>query len=154
MIDSYSATSFIIGFLIIFGVVIPIFDKIPKVKDVISLRWLLVVVYSSLCIGVILDFGHLSNSVRLSVVIGSLVLSAIFLVVRSFEKAAVKNWKLPRTRAKVQKGDIHAEISMNPKLKDDLSNFILSKEHDEDYEEIMNNALFKGDLKQDEEKKK
>ena len=100
MIDSYTATTVLIGFLIIFGVLLPILDKLPKIKDVISLRWTIVVIYSALCIGVIIDFDHLDTSVRFAVVIGGIILSAIFLLVRSLEKAAVNRWKFPRFRGR------------------------------------------------------
>lgn len=116
MIDSYTATSVLIGFLLIFGVLLPILDKLPKVRDVISFRWTIVVIYSALCIGVIIDFEHLDTSVRFAVVIGGIILSALFLLVRSLEKAAVNRWKFPRMRGKVQKGNINAELSVNPKL--------------------------------------
>ena len=89
MIDSYTATSVIVGFLLIFGLVLPILDRVPKIKDFISFRWILVVVYLSLSIGVIIDFGHLDTSVRFAVVVGGIILSSLFLLVRSLEKAAV-----------------------------------------------------------------
>lgn len=116
MIDSYTATSVIVGFLVIFGVLLPILDKIPKIRDIVSFRWTVVVIYSALSIGVIIDFAHLDTSVRFSVVIGGIVLSAIFLIVRSIEKAALNDWHLPRTRASVKKGDIQAELSVHPKI--------------------------------------
>lgn len=116
MIDSYTATSVIVGFLVIFGVILPIIDKIPKIRDIVSFRWTIVVIYSALAIGVIIDFAHLDTSVRFAVVIGGIILSALFLIVRSIEKAAVNNWKLPRTRASVKKGNVSAELSLHPRL--------------------------------------
>ncbi len=168
MVDSYTATSVIVGFLVIFGIILPVFDKIPKIKDFISLRWTVVVVYSAMCIGVIIDFNHLDTSVRFAVIIGGIVLSAIFLLVRSLEKAAVNKWKFPRVRGSVKKGDVQAEISLaeksqlgnqkgisslscnnendNEKKNDEsmkeLSNFILSQDQDSiDFSEKMNQAL-------------
>ena len=115
MIDSYTATSVLVGFLIIFGIVIPFFDKLPKIRDFISLRWTIVVIYSAMCIGVIIDFNHLDTSVRFAVVIGGIVLSAIFLLVRSLEKAAVNRWHFPKIRGSIKKGDAQAEISLAEK---------------------------------------
>lgn len=145
MIDSYTATYVLAGFLIIFGIILPILDRIPKVKDFISFRWTIVVVYSAMCIGVIIDFNHLDTSVRFAVVIGGIVLSAIFLLVRSLEKAMINRWKFPRMRGKVQKGNIQAELSVNPKLDEsrmkELSSFVNSHDEEVDFDDVMNKAL-------------
>lgn len=120
MIDSYTATSVVIIFLIIFSILIPILDRLPKIRDFISLRWILVAVYSAMCLGVLLDFSHLDNTTRFTVVIGGIVLSALFLLVRSVEKAMFNDWKMPGFRSKLSKGDVQAELSFNPKLKRNL----------------------------------
>lgn len=154
MIDSYTATSVLVAFILIFGLVIPILDKIPFVKNFISLRWSIVVIYSAMCLGVILDFSHLDSSVRFAVVIGGILLSSLFLVVRSLEKAAVNNWRFPRFRGRVQKGNTSGEISVNPKLESsrikELSNFVVSQK-EEDYDKVMNEALFIDKLKEEKE---
>ena len=103
----------------------------PKIKDFISLRWILVAIYSAMCLGVILDFSHLDNSVRFAVVVGGIVLSAIFLLVRSIEKAITNNWNIPKIRSKLSKGDVQAELSVNPKL--DPSHSQLNAIEDNDY---------------------
>lgn len=154
MIDSYTATSIVVSFLIVFGLIIPILDRIPKVKDFISFRWILVVVYSAMCLGVIIDFEHLDTSVRLAVVVGGIVLSSLFLLVRSIEKAAVNKWKFPRVRGKVQKGNISGELSVSSKLEEskigekrvrELSKFVTSQD-EKDYDDVMNSALFSQEI--------
>ena len=171
MIDSYTATCVLIGFLIIFGVILPIFDKLPKIKDFISLRWTIIVIYSAMCIGVIIDFNHLDTSVRFAVVVGGIVLSAIFLLVRSLEKAAVNKWKFPRVRGSIRKGDTQAEISLaeksqlgfspseknetnkNEENMKELSNFVLSQDQSSiDFDEKMNQAMSIGMAKQQQKK--
>ena len=131
MIDSYTATYVIITFLFILCIILPILEHIPKIKDFISLRWILVAIYSAMCLGVILDFSHLDNSVRFAVVVGGIVLSAIFLLVRSIEKAITNNWNIPKIRSKLSKGDVQAELSVNPKL--DPSHSQLNVIEDNDY---------------------
>ena len=131
MIDSYTATYVIITFLFILCIILPILEHIPKIKDFISLRWILVAIYSAMCLGVILDFSHLDNSVRFAVVVGCIVLSAIFLLVRSIEKAITNNWNIPKIRSKLSKGDVQAELSVNPKL--DPSHSQLNAIEDNDY---------------------
>lgn len=146
MIDSYMATVVLLSFLFIFGIILPILDKAPVIKDFISFRWTIVVIYSALCIGVIIDFDHLDTSVRFAVVIGGIVLAALFLIVRSLEKAAVNRWKFPRMRGKVQKGNIQAELSVNPKIEqtpsqDEISKVVLNKSDDVSFEESLNKAM-------------
>lgn len=131
MIDSYTATYVIITFLFILCIILPILEHIPKIKDFISLRWILVAIYSAMCLGVILDFSHLDNSVRFAVVVGGIVLSAIFLLVRSIEKAITNNWNIPKIRSKLSKGDVQAELSVNPKL--DPSHLQINAIEDNDY---------------------
>lgn len=131
MIDSYTATYVIITFLFILCIILPILEHMPKIKDFISLRWILVAIYSAMCLGVILDFSHLDNSVRFAVVVGGIVLSAIFLLVRSIEKAITNNWNIPKIRSKLSKGDVQAELSVNPKL--DPSHSQLNAIEDNDY---------------------
>ena len=121
MIDSYTATTVIIGFLVVFGLILPILDKIPKVKSIISFRWSIVVIYSAMCLGVLIDFEHLDNAVRFLVVLGGILLSSIFIFVRSYEKASVNNWKIPHARASVSKGDVSAEFSVSSKINKDES---------------------------------
>lgn len=131
MIDSYTATYVIITFLFILCIIIPILEHMPKIKDFISLRWILVAIYSAMCLGVILDFSHLDNSVRFAVVVGGIVLSAIYLLVRSIEKAITNNWNIPKIRSKLSKGDVQAELSVNPKL--DPSHLQINAIEDNDY---------------------
>ena len=119
MIDSKSATIVLICFLIVFGIIIPILDKIPFVRSFISFRWLIIVIYSSMALGAILDFDHLDDTVRFVVVLGGILLSALLVIIRSLEKAAVNRWHLPHTRAKVRKGDVAASLSVCPKIEED-----------------------------------
>ena len=117
MIDPVTATMIIVGFIIIFGIILPIFEKLPKIKSIVSLRWTLVVIYSAMGLGVIINFEHLDMQVRFLVVLGAILLSAIFLLVRSYEKANINHWKIPHARASLSKGDVQAELSVSSKVK-------------------------------------
>ena len=130
MIDSYIATYILVGFLVIFGMLLPIIEKLPKIRNVVSLRWTLVVIYSAMCLGVILDFSHLDTSVRLAVIVGGILLSAIFVIVRSVEKFTYYHWKFPHTEAKVSHKDTKAEICIIPDSEDEKPVTITTKEDD------------------------
>lgn len=141
MIDSYTATYVLAGFLVIFGVLLPIVDKIPKVKSVVSFRWTIVVIYSAMCLGVIIDFGHLDTSVRFAVVIGGILLSALFMVVRSREKAAINGWQLPHTRTSIKHGDIQAELSVSPKTIQEIAKQVDTSSKNPEYKKKRRKEL-------------
>lgn len=75
--------------LVFIGVMllIPVIERIPILGRTVSLRWILVVVTSSLMLGVIINFGDLSDDIKKCVIIGGMILAALFLVARSIEKA-------------------------------------------------------------------
>lgn len=113
MISPELALFTIISFLVIFGVILPIVDRIPSFSKFISFRWCLVVAFTSVLIGVIVDFSHLSDAVRLAVVIGVLVIGGIYILFRSLEKMMANGWSLGVTNIEVSKGDVRANIKMD-----------------------------------------
>jgi hypothetical protein len=115
MIDPYSATAILAAFLVIWGVIIPVCGVIPKVKEVISLRYMIVVVFLAATIGVIIDFSALDDATRNTVIIGGAILSGLFILVRSLEKALYNGWLgSQRINAHVEKGDIKAGVEIDP----------------------------------------
>lgn len=129
MIDPEMATYIVCSFIIIFALIVPTCAVIPKLKEIISYRWLVVVTYLAITIGVIVDFEHLDDTVRGAVILGGAVLSGLFIVLRSIEKGLYMGWLGGgRVEASVEKGDAKAKVSYIPdkpkeehrKEKDDL----------------------------------
>ena len=112
MIEPYSATAIITAFLIIWAIIIPILGTIPKVREIISYRYLTVTVFLACMIGVIINFSGLETSVRMAVIVGTAILSGLYLLIRSFEKAAYNGWIDRKIEAKVSKGDISAQVTL------------------------------------------
>jgi hypothetical protein len=108
MIEPYSATTIILLFLLVFGLIVPIIGTIPKLKEIVSLRYLTLVVWLACMIGIIVNFGALPESIKLAVVIGCGIMSATFILVRSYEKVSYNH----NLKAIVQKGDAKAEIEI------------------------------------------
>lgn len=75
--------------LVLIGVMllIPAFEKIPILGKAVSLRWSLIVVTTAMMVGVIINFSDLSDDIKKCVIIGGMILAALFLVARSIEKA-------------------------------------------------------------------
>ena len=116
MIEPNFATGILIIFLIIWGLLFPIIGVIPKVREMISLRYLTLIVWLACMIGVIVNFGALADSVKMAVVIGTGVLSGVFILVRSYEKVSYNH----NLKASVSKGDAKAEIEIkNVEKKDE-----------------------------------
>ena len=116
MIESVSATIIILAFLVLFAVVIPVCGCIPKIKETISLRWLVVVVFLACMIGVIINYRELDTEIKRIVVIGAAILSGLYLAVRSVEKWLFNGFiSGRRIEAQVQKGDLAAKVVIDKK---------------------------------------
>lgn len=115
MIDPDTATKIMVGFLIVMGIIIPVCGVIPKVREVISLRYLIVVVFLAASLGVIIDFAELDTSIRATVLVSTAILSGAFILLRSIEKAFYNRWiGNGKIEASLEKGDLHAKLKVTP----------------------------------------
>lgn len=123
MISPTFATWIIIGFLVIFGVVLPVLNK--KLPKFVSYRWCVIVVILAILIGSVIDFGGLSENVRYAIIVGSLVIAGGYILLRTLEKALANGW-FRGAEIEAEKGDIKVkgrfgakpESDNNPKQKD------------------------------------
>ena len=115
MIDAYPATIIMAVFMIIFGIVLPIMDKSKRFGKFISLRYAVLVVFLAMALGVILDFSHLENNVRMTVVLGTMIVGGIFILIRTWEKAASKGWSIGIRKIEASKGDAKVTVDVDDK---------------------------------------
>ena len=108
MINPAFATAIIISFIIMFGVGVPILNR--KAPKYVSYRWCVVVVLLALIIGVVIDFATLSDGVRKIVLVGGIVVSGVYVLLRTIEKALANGW-LSGAQIEAKKGDIEVKIS-------------------------------------------
>lgn len=114
-----ATTIVLIGFLVVMGVVVPICGVFEKIREVISLRWLVIVTILALTLGAVIDFDHLDDASRLGIIIGGMVIGGLFVLLRTYEKCKAKGWAFPSIPPIVlKKGDISAEIG-NARESDD-----------------------------------
>lgn len=99
----------IVLFVLVFGVIIPVLDKIKIFKPFVSFRWSVIVVLLAALIGAIIDFSHLTEDVRLAVVIGAIIVSGGYVLIRTFEKLVFNGYTFGLKKISVQKGDVSAE---------------------------------------------
>lgn len=107
MLSPETATIIIVAFLVVFGVILPIFNR--KLPKFISYRWCVIVVILALLIGAVLDFGALSDEVRYALVVGALVIAGGYVLLRTIEKTLAHGW-LRGVRLDVRKGDASASL--------------------------------------------
>ena len=113
MITPQMATIIILCFIGLFGIVLPILDKVPVIRNFISFRWSIIIVFLAMMLGALLDFSHLSDSFRITLCIGVMILSGAYILIRSYEKVAANGWSLNINKLKVEKGDIKAELDLS-----------------------------------------
>lgn len=120
MVDAYHTTFIVLG-LIALLLLIPAFECIPRLKDHISRRYIITIVILAIFLGAIIDFGHLSDSVRLAVVLVCSVSVLSYLILMSIEKWMANGWGFNHNlKASVSKGDAKAEIEIkNVEKKDE-----------------------------------
>ena len=106
MLDATHTLFFIIGFLVLFSIVMPLVARITK----ISFTWTLVIVYLGILFGVILDFSHLTNEVRMILAIGSILVSVAYILSHVSEKARARGEQMRLPEMHVKKGNTHVNV--------------------------------------------
>ena len=86
MIEPTTTTVIILSLLAIL-MSLPLIEIIPRVGKIVSLRWAIVAIVVTLMVAVILDFSHLSDDIRKTVIVGGLCTGGLWIVARSVEKA-------------------------------------------------------------------
>jgi len=112
MISPIAATVIIVVFILLFGVGVPILNK--KAPKYISYRWCVIVVILAILIGSVIDFKALSDDIRQIILIGCLVISGVYVLLRTIEKALANNW-LHGAKLEAKKGDISIKLTSDDK---------------------------------------
>lgn len=115
MISPTFATWIIVGFMVIFGVVLPVLNK--KFPKFVSYRWCVIVVILAILIGSVIDFDALSENVRYALIVGSLVIAGGYILLRTIEKALANGW-LRGAEIEAEKGDIKVKGRFGQKPED------------------------------------
>lgn len=108
MIDPTPATLIVVAFILIFGALLPVFNRIAP--RYVSYRWCVVVVLLALLIGSVIDFDGLDSSARQIILIGGQVVSGLYVVLRTVEKALANGW-LNGAQIEAKKGDISVKVT-------------------------------------------
>ena len=91
-VDAYMATWITIALIAFLLIVVPLLEKIPKLKDCVSRRWVIVTITTTLMVSVVINFKHLNDSVREAIIIGGFVVGIAYIIIRSVESLIDKGW--------------------------------------------------------------
>ena len=144
-VDAYMATWIAIALIAFLLIIVPLVERIPKIGECISHRWIVVTVAITLMVAVVINFEHLDNGVRGSIIIGGFIVSIMYILLRSLEKALAKGWSFGVKRIE---GDWeHKRVEVE--LDDHVQNNSQSQEHTQEHTQSQENEPEKSEDRRD-----
>ena len=113
-VDAYMATWITIALIAFLLIIVPLVERIPKIGECISRRWVVVTVTTTLMVAVVINFEHLDNGVRGSIIIGGFIVGITYILLRSFEKALAKGWSFGVKRIEGDWEHKRVEVELDP----------------------------------------
>ena len=138
-VDAYMATWIAISLIAFLLIIVPLIERIPKIGECISHRWIVVTVAITLMVAVVINFEHLDNGVRGSIIIGGFIVSIMYILLRSLEKALAKGWSFGVKRIEGDWEHKRVEVEMDPTTPH--QNTSQSQEHEPEKSEDKRDAI-------------
>ena len=113
-VDAYMATWITLILIAFLLIIVPLIERIPKIGECISRRWVVVTIAMTLMVAVVINFEHLDNGVRGSIIIGGFIVGIMYILLRSFEKALAKGWTFGVKRIEGDWEHKRVEVEMDP----------------------------------------
>ena len=113
-VDAYMATWRTVSLIAFLLIIVPLIERIPKIGECISRRWVVVTVAITLMVAVVINFEHLDNGVRGSIIIGGFIVSIMYILLRSLEKALAKGWSFGVKRIEGDWEHKRVEVEIDP----------------------------------------
>lgn len=113
-VDAYLATWIAIALIAFLLIIVPLIERIPKLGECISHRWIVVTVAITLMVAVVINFEHLDNGVRGSIIVGGFIVSIMYILLRSLEKALAKGWSFGVKRIEGDWEHKRVEVEIDP----------------------------------------
>ena len=128
-VDAYMATWIAISLIAFLLIIVPLIERIPKIGECISHRWIVVTVTTTLMVAVVINFEHLDNGVRGSIIIGGFIVSIMYILLRSLEKALAKGWSFGVKRIEGDWEHKRVEVEMDDHVQNNSQSQSQSQEH-------------------------
>ena len=145
-VDAYMATWIAISLIAFLLIIVPLIERIPKIGECISHRWIVVTVTTTLMVAVVINFEHLDNGVRGSIIIGGFIVSIMYILLRSLEKALAKGWSFGVKRIEGDWEHKRVEVEMDPTPPQNTSQ---SQEHTPEHSQSQEHESEKSEDKRD-----
>ena len=113
-VDAYMATWIAISLIAFLLIIVPLVERIPKIGDCVSRRWVVVTVTTTLMVAVVINFDHLDDGVRGSIIIGGFIVGITYILLRSLEKALAKGWSFGVKRIEGDWEHKRVEVEIDP----------------------------------------
>ena len=146
-VDAYMATWIAISLIAFLLIIVPLIERIPKIGECISHRWIVVTVTTTLMVAVVINFDHLDNGVRGSIIIGGFIVSIMYILLRSLEKALAKGWSFGVKRIegdwehKRVEVELDDHVQSNPQSQEHTQEHTQSQEHESEKPEDKRDAI-------------
>lgn len=137
-VDAYMATWITVSLIAFLLIIVPLIERIPKIGECISHRWIVVTVAITLMVAVVINFEHLDNGVRGSIIIGGFIVSIMYILLRSLEKALAKGWSFGVKRIEGDWEHKRVEVEIDPAPPQNTSQ---SQEHEPEKPEDKRDAI-------------
>lgn len=137
-VDAYMATWIALALIAFLLIIVPLVERIPKIGECISRRWVVVTVAITLMVAVVINFEHLDNGVRGSIIIGGFIVSIMYILLRSLEKALAKGWSFGVKRIEGDWEHKRVEVEIDPAPPQKTSQ---SQEHESEKSEDKHDAI-------------
>ena len=128
-VDAYMATWIAISLIAFLLIIVPLIERIPKIGECISHRWIVVTVTTTLMVAVVINFEHLDNGVRGSIIIGGFIVSIMYILLRSLEKALAKGWSFGVKRIEGDWEHKRVEVELDDHVQNNSQSQSQSQEH-------------------------
>ena len=138
-VDAYMATWITVSLIAFLLIIVPLIERIPKIGECISRRWVVVTVAITLMVAVVINFEHLDNGVRGSIIIGGFIVSIMYILLRSLEKALAKGWSFGVKRIEGDWEHKRVEVEIDPTTPH--QNTSQSQEHEPEKSEDKRDAI-------------
>ena len=137
-VDAYMATWITVSLIAFLLIIVPLIERIPKIGECISHRWIVVTDAITLMVAVVNNFEHLDNGVRGSIIIGGFIVSIMYILLRSLEKALAKGWSFGVKRIEGDWEHKRVEVEIDPAPPQNTSQ---SQEHEPEKSEDKRDAI-------------
>ena len=144
-VDAYMATWITIALIAFLLIIVPLIERIPKIGECVSRRWVVVTVTTTLMVAVVINFEHLDDGVRGSIIIGGFIVGITYILLRSLEKALAKGWSFGVKRIEGDWEHKRVEVEMDDHVQNNSQSqsqeHTQSQEHESEKSEDKRDAI-------------